>query len=224
MRHFDTSWEMKFLPDAGTFEGYASVFDVTDSVNDRIVRGAFARSLDGWRRQGRMPPMLWQHDMKEPIGAWETCAEDRRGLYVTGRLFVGDIPRAREAYRLLKEKVVTGLSIGYRAEESHRDVKSGARVLTEIDLIEISMVTCPANDLARVQQVKSVLRQGVVPSPKEFEAFLREAGMSRKQAKGLLTLGYRSLAPREAEPDQDDAAALEAFAEKLWLLSGRRPS
>ena len=48
--------------------------------------------------------------------------------------------------------------------------------------------------------------------------------MSRKQAKGLLTLGYRSLAPREAEPDQDDAAALEAFAEKLWLLSGRRPS
>jgi hypothetical protein len=111
------------------FEGYASVFNITDSVNDVIVPGAFRESLQKFRELKRLPPLLWQHDASEPIGAWREMYEDGHGLFVKGELFVNAIPLAKEAYKLLKEDVVTGLSIGYRVRESRRDQKSGVRVL-----------------------------------------------------------------------------------------------
>ncbi|TAL39642.1 MAG: HK97 family phage prohead protease [Alphaproteobacteria bacterium] len=152
---FDSPFELKFLSEAGVFEGYASVFGVTDSVNDKIAPGAFAETLAIAKKDGRLPPLLWQHDAREPIGAWREMREDTHGLYVKGELFIRDIPRAREAYKLLRENVVTGLSIGYRARKSHQDEQSGTRVLTDVDLLEVSMVTFPANDFARVRRVKA---------------------------------------------------------------------
>jgi HK97 family phage prohead protease len=205
---FETPFELKFLNETGVFEGYASVFGVTDSVNDRILPGAFRDSLKAFEGEGRLPPLLWQHDPRQPIGVWREMREDEHGLYVKGELFVADIPRAREAYRLLRENVVTGLSIGYRTKDSHRDDASGARILTRLDLVEISMVTFPANDMARVKRVKSALQAGGVPTQKEFEALLRDAGMSRKQAKGFIAQGYKSLSPRDAAAGEDDTAAL----------------
>src|SRR5690606_22323270 len=134
------------------------------------------------------------------------------GLYVKGRLFVDEVARAREAYALLREGVVTGLSIGYRARESYREA-SGARVLTEIELLEVSMVTFPANDRARIAPVKS---------EREFEAFLREAGFSRKQARGVIARGYKALFQRDAEEeDEETLEAMRAFTAKLWELAGR---
>lgn len=198
---FEAPFEVKFLAAGGKFSGYASVFDVTDKVNDRIAPGAFQKSLQAFRAQGRFPPLLWQHDASQPIGAWRGMHEDRHGLFVEGDLFVQDIARAKEAYKLLQENVVTGLSIGYRAKESHREEKTGVRVLTEVELLEISVVTFPANDMARIDLVKSALHAGRVPSMREFEAFLRDAGFSRKQAKEVVSLGYKSLLlpPRDAE-------------------------
>lgn len=212
-----TDFELKFLAETGVFEGYAAVFGVTDKVSDRIAPGAFAASIESCRAEGRLPPLLWQHDPKEPIGVWREMREDAHGLHVKGELFVADIARAREAYKLLRENVVTGLSIGYRAKEAHRE--GATRVLTGIELLEISMVTFPANDFARVRRVKSVLDEGGVPTPKEFEAFLRDAGLSRKQAKGFLAHGYKSLSPREVAQGEDHEDALcreiETLAEQI---------
>lgn len=218
-QRFDAPLELKFIADTGIFEGYASVFAVTDSTGDRIEKGAFAKSLAEHRNLDRLPPLLWQHDVKQPIGVFREVYEDARGLFVRGELFTGDILRAKEAWKLMREGVVTGLSIGYRARESHRDQKNGVRVLTDIELLEISMVTFPANTLARVACVKAVLASGKLPAPKEFEAFLREAGLSRKQAKGFVSCGYKSLLSRDAgEGDDTDAAALQALAEKIYSL------
>ncbi|MDD9901054.1 MAG: HK97 family phage prohead protease [Alphaproteobacteria bacterium] len=220
MTHFDVPLELKFVADTDVFEGYASVFNVTDNANDMIVKGAFQKSLAAHRDTGRLPPLLWQHDAKQPIGAWRQMYEDEHGLYVEGQLFTSDIPRAKEAYRLLRENVVTGLSIGYKARESHRDAKTGTRVLSEIDLLEVSLVTFPANEMARVSAMKSALDSGHLPAPKEFEAFLRDAGFSRKQAKTVMALGYKSLQPRDAEERGDDAlAAIQELARKLYALS-----
>jgi HK97 family phage prohead protease len=217
---FETPFELKFLNETGVFEGYASVFGVTDSVNDRILPGAFRDSLKAFNDEGRLPPLLWQHDPRQPIGVWREMREDEHGLYVKGELFVTDIPRAREAYRLLRENVVTGLSIGYRTKASHRDEDSGARVLTQLDLVEISMVTFPANDMARIRRVKSALQAGNVPTQKEFEALLRDAGMSRKQAKGFISHGYKSLSPRDAAEGEDDTAALlQGLADTIRKLT-----
>jgi uncharacterized protein len=152
---FSTPFELKRLAETGQFEGYAAVFGVTDNANDRIAPGAFAETLRNAKAEGRLPPLLWQHDAAEPIGAWREMTEDAHGLYVKGELFIHDIPRAREAYKLLREKVVTGLSIGYRAKEARREAGTGARVLDAIELLEVSMVTFPANEQARVRRVKA---------------------------------------------------------------------
>lgn len=200
---FDTPFELKFLAETGVFEGYASVFNVTDSTNDMIMPGAFRESLDLFRKEMRMPPLLWQHDTTEPIGVWREMYEDAHGLFVKGELFVSDIALAKEAYKLLKENVVTGLSIGYRTKQSHLDKKTGVRVLTQLDLLEVSLVTFPANEQARVTGVKRFFGAGNVPSEREFEAFLREAGLSRKQAKGVISQGYKAIAVKES--DGDDA-------------------
>lgn len=185
--------ELKFVSGSGTFEGYASVFHVTDSANDRVAPGAFKKSIAGAQAENRLPPLLWQHDAQKPIGIWHDMFEDSHGLFVRGALFVDDIAQAREAYKLMKEGVVTGLSIGYRTVQSERDAKSGARILTEVELLEVSMVTFPANAQARVRHVKSMLADGQTPSEREFEAFLREAGWSRKQAKGIIAHGYKAV-------------------------------
>lgn len=217
---FDTALELKFSGVAGTFEGYASVFDNTDSAGDRIEKGAFEKSLAQWRRDGRLPPLLWQHDVRQPIGSWQEIIEDAHGLFVRGQLFTDDIARAKEAYRLMRENVVTGLSIGYRVVQSLRDPKTGVRVLTEIELLEISMVTFPANDLARIHAVKAAIAGGSIPSEREFEVFLREAGFSRKQAKSVVARGYRSLLPRDAETGSDtDAGLLYGLADKILSLT-----
>jgi HK97 family phage prohead protease len=216
--HHDLPFEIKFVSETGVFEGYASVFGVTDSVNDRIAPGAFDKSLARHRTEGRLPPLLWQHDMKEPIGAWREMFEDSHGLFVRGELFVTDIDRARSAYKLMRENVVTGLSIGYRAVQSHRDQKSGVRVLTEIELLEVSMVTAPANEQARVMRVKSILSGGGVPSEREFEAFLRDAGLSHRQAKGMIAHGYKSLS-HHAPRDADDTEYLRALAQTIRALT-----
>lgn len=219
---FDAPLEVKFVGGTGLFEGYASVFDVTDSMNDRIDHGAFRKSLAAHAAERRLPPLLWQHDVKQPIGAFSEVREDAHGLFVRGSLFTEDIARAKEAWKLMRAGVVTGLSIGYRVNESFRDATTGVRVLTEIELLEISMVTFPANAQARVACVKSALASGRLPTSREFEAFLRDAGLSRKQAKGFLAQGYRSLLRRDAgagDEHETEAGALAALAAKIHSLT-----
>jgi uncharacterized protein len=146
---------IKSLDDKGYFIGYASIFNVLDNHNDIVVPGAFAASLDKWERQGKYPKMLWQHNQKEPIGAWYFMEEDSKGLYVEGQLLM-DIQQAREAYSLMRAGAVDGLSIGYKVIKADRDTKSHVRIIKEVDLIEISVVTFAANTHAKITRVKEV--------------------------------------------------------------------
>lgn len=149
-RLLDFNLQLKSLDKAGRFAGYASVFDVVDNQKDIILRGAFADTLKG--RVGDIK-MLWQHQQDEPIGVFERIFEDVHGLYVEGRLLL-DVARAKEAYTLLKEGVVSGLSIGYSPIKYHRHEKTGVRLLSAVDLWEISLVTFPANEAAKITVVK----------------------------------------------------------------------
>lgn len=140
---------MRALPidDEGRFAGYASVFERLDESGDIVLPGAFRRSL---RKRGReRVRMLFQHDPKEPIGTWETIAEDGFGLWVEGRL-TGGVPRADALRRLIERRAVDGLSIGFRTVRATREAGTGYRRLSEIDLWEISIVTFPMMDAARI--------------------------------------------------------------------------
>lgn len=125
------------------FAGYAAVFGRPDRGGDVVKPGAFAGTL------GRAVPLLWQHDPARPIGRVEYLKEDRRGLRVIGRLSEG--AAGREAAALLKEGAVRGLSFGYRAKASEGEAP---RLLTALDLVEVSLVTMPMQPKARVHMVE----------------------------------------------------------------------
>jgi len=137
--------------------GYASLFNVEDGAGDRVVPGAFRKSLTG-RSISRIA-MLWQHDQSRPIGRWEQIYEDRRGLRVVGRL-VMDTALGREAAALMKAGALSGLSIGFQARKARRPLNKSnrnTRLLTEIDLWEVSLVTFPQADGARARLLTSTV-------------------------------------------------------------------
>lgn len=198
-RRIDRPFEVKAAGDDGIFSGYGSVFGVVDSYRDTVIKGAFARSLDDWAKRGRLPALLWQHRMSEPIGVWTKMVEDDHGLYVEGKLAL-KTQRGAEAYELMRIGAINGLSIGFDigADGFEYDKETDSYLLKEIDLWEVSLVTFPANVEATVDQVKAAIQAG----PKEIERILRDAGFSRTQAKALLAHGLRGL--RDAADDQLD--------------------
>jgi uncharacterized protein len=135
------------IDNEGRFAGYASVFGRLDDGGDIVMPGAFRKSL-GLRGRHRIK-MLFQHDPKEPVGTWDAIREDDHGLWVEGRL-VQDVPRADALRRLIARGAVDGLSIGFRTVKSTRASREGHRRLWEVDLWEVSIVTFPMMDLARI--------------------------------------------------------------------------
>lgn len=199
-QRLDVPLTIKSVSDSGEFEGYGSVFGVVDSYSDVVVRGAFSASLARWKEKGRLPAMLWQHQMSEPIGIYTEMREDDVGLYVKGRLLVESDPLAKRAHGHMKAGSLTGLSIGYLLEEDgyEYDREKGIWILKAIDLWEVSPVTFPANDEARITDVKSLLARGETPPPSKVERALREVGFSGSQAKAFMAKGYGAVSPREA--------------------------
>ncbi len=134
--------------DGTEIAGYASYFGKPDKGGDVVVAGAYSSSLNALSTSGGTVKMLWQHDPAQPIGVWDEVREDARGLYVKGRLLTG-IEKGREAAALVEAGVIDGLSIGYRTVRSTKNDK-GQRLLSEIELWEVSLVTFPMLPEARV--------------------------------------------------------------------------
>ena len=135
--------------DAGTFTGYASIFDMVDTYGDAVQRGAFKKTL----REKQQFPLLWSHDIAKPIGII-SGKEDKKGLEVTGQLNL-DVQLAREIRSLMAQGAVTGLSIGYNAVKELIDNETGIRNLQEINLWEISPCVFQSCPDAVVDDVKS---------------------------------------------------------------------
>lgn len=212
-------FETKSLTDEGTFEGYGSIFGNVDSYNEIVEPGAFAESLVANQRGSKSIKLLWQHNPGEPIGVWEDLAEDKKGLWGRARLLIGDVARAKEAHALMKAGALDGLSIGYRTIEAKpKDGRPGVLSLTKLDLKEISVVTFAANDRARVEDVKSMVARGEMPTLRQFEEFMREAGFSKSDAVTIAKHGFVYLVNR-GEPGtvgaNTDPEALKAFNDAL---------
>lgn len=128
--------------------GYASLFDRPDQGGDVVAKGAYAGALKALAARGQTVKFLWQHDPAQPIGVWEELREDARGLWVRGRLLQGT-QKGREAAALVAAGALDGLSIGYRTKRAERRAEGG-RLLTELELWEVSLVTFPMLSGARV--------------------------------------------------------------------------
>lgn len=125
-------------------EGYASLWGAADLNGDVVAKGAFERSLAGAGASGVR--MLHQHESRSPVGVWEAMGEDDRGLWVRGRILDWSA-EARFAQALARAGALDGLSIGFRSQRARREGR--LRVLVEVDLWEVSLVTFPMLPAAR---------------------------------------------------------------------------
>lgn len=198
------------LSASGLIEGYASAFGgPPDGYGDIIEPGAFMRSLAQHRADGTMPAMLWSHDHAHPIGRWTEMEEDDYGLLVRGNLNT-QTDRGRNALEHLKQRDVSGLSIGFApAPDGAKHSGKGYRVLTDLELWEVSVVAFPANRRARVSSVKSL------QTKTELIDLLREGGLSKSAAIRVAAGGWAALGSDETRELDDLVQAIRAQTEEM---------
>lgn len=193
--------------EVGRFSGLASTFGNIDKVGDVIAPGAFKASI----KNPKKIKMLWMHDPSEgPIGLWEKIEETDKGLEVEGKLLL-DVPRGTQAHVLMKARAIDSLSIGFRIPKDGAvfDTDTGNRLLKKIELMEVSVVTFPANPKARIGAVKGYQD---ITTVRELEAFLRDAGgFSVNQAKAIAAAGWQN---GQSEL-RDEAGGLDELSDLL---------
>ncbi len=142
--------ETKLLAaDAGVVSGLAWKFGVPDRIGDWIEPGAF--------KGAKMPiPMLFGHDMNDPVGVWDAAEEKADGLHLTGKLLVDEVERAREVSAFVKSGAVRGLSLGFITREA-KARSGGGRTIKRLELLEASLVTIPMHADAKVTSAKSAI-------------------------------------------------------------------
>ena len=188
-----------------TFSGYGAYFNNIDSYGDIIVPGAFKNAVNYAKRTGDYPALMVQHgaDGYTPVGIFTKMAEDENGLYVEGKL--ADTERGREYYTLMKMEprpAIKGMSIGYftrkaeyPSEENRKSFPKGCtRKILDVELVEISLVTVPANKKATITGVKS---EFIV---RDAEKALKEAGYSASEAKTIISIIKSTIADDENPP------------------------
>lgn len=188
--------------DGYRFHGYASVFNGTDSYGDTILPGAFSKCLESDR-----PKMFFNHNSSSvPIGKWIDIHEDETGLWVEGELTKG-IAEADQIAAAMKHGTVDGMSIGFIASGENLEFSevTDGYIIKQIDrLLEISVVTFPADNAARIEKAESIERV------KDLEAFLRdEGGFSAREAKAVISKAKAIGIAEKAERDARNAKIAE---------------
>lgn len=151
---------------SGIFEGYASVFGNVDSYGDKVIKGAFSKSLaKSFPNDGAGIPCYWSHRMDDPefiLGKTISAVEDEHGLKVRVSLDL-DNPKAAAAYRALKAGAVNQMSFAYEVVDSHFVPEKGAKYggvneLRELNIFEVSVVQIGANTATSIDMVKSAMK------------------------------------------------------------------
>lgn len=200
--------EVKFGLEGGlVFKGYASKFDGVDSYGDTIVQGAYKDTL---LDRERPVALRWSH-YGPVIGKFTSIKEDTDGLWVEGELTKGHSV-AEDAAALLRHGAISGLSIGYISKQDSDNHPHNGRKLEKIELIEISVVEEPADNMARVDTVKNMLENS--SDLKSIEAVLRqEFSLSRKESTVIVSAVKKAL-QSDSEKLKDDE-----LVEKLKIFN-----
>jgi HK97 family phage prohead protease len=190
--------ELKASGEQGTFSGYGSIFGNVDLHGDIVEKGAFTETLK--ERPIEHVGLYWMHDPREPIGKWSIMEEREQGLWVEGKLTLG-VSRAREVYELMKDGAVTGLSIGYRTRKYDLDGENDIRILKDVELFEVSAVSGPANEEARIARVKSAKDFANLATVREANQALRDAGFSQREANAFISR-VKSFGQRDVDNEE----------------------
>ena len=197
------------ITEEGLIKGYITKFNEIDSYNSLTVKGAFSKTLEQVK-QGRVIPFLWQHDQREPIGKFLSFEETSEGIIGTCLLDL-NVKKAQEAYSLVKNGIITGLSIGARVLSSDFENYDNkvVEVLKDLELFEVSLVTFPACDGARIDEVRA---KGVkmINKARQIEMALKATGLLSNN----ICKQYANILAKKA----DEKEELEDEIEKLAKL------
>lgn len=169
------------------FEGYASTFGNVDEGGDRVVSGAFTKTLASWAAKSKKLPVLWQHKTDMPLGIFTEMFEDSNGLFVKGCLPKSDTFVSGRVIPQMKTGTISDMSIGYYAIDF--DYAEGGRIrnLKQLELCETSLVTMPMNTRANVTSMKSIATIKDFPlAPPDFQWSPAEAKTRVDPSEGFL--------------------------------------
>jgi HK97 family phage prohead protease len=209
--------ELRAAGDTGSFSGYASIFGNVDLGGDIMQHGAFKEIVTN--DDGKVT-VLWQHRTGDPIGL-AAVKQDERGLSFDGQLVMEDAT-ARKAHAHMKAKSVRGMSIGFDILPGGAEImESGHRIIKAVKLWEISVVTWGMNPAAQVLDAKGLTAVADIQTERQLEDFLREVGYSARQAKALVSGGFKALAGvRDERGDVRDEHAADDVKALVTFLQG----
>ncbi|QYW02478.1 capsid maturation protease [Stenotrophomonas phage Silvanus] len=217
MKYLDRPFEVKDKDEkTGRFTGYGSVFGEVDSYRDIVMPGAFKNTLARFKQLGRKVPMLWQHNSRQPMGVYDVLKEDKHGLYVEGAINM-KTQVGVEGFALMDQGALSGLSIGYETVMFKDDNEKLVRELHELDLWEISPVTFPAGDTARIQTVKSWDQLTTLRDCEE--ALQNTFGLSGREASKMIHAIKAAALKPQGEPAQKKAAVPYDLIEQIRNFS-----
>jgi len=189
MKRFTAKVE-KFDEKEGIIEGFASVFDVEDSFGDVVVSGAFDKTVKD--KHPRDIKMLRGHNANNIIGEWThmeiTTRDSKQGLFMRGQIFT-ELEAGREAIFLIAKGVLDGLSIGAMIVKQIFNNENDTRELLELNLMENSIVTFPANELARIESLKTA--QAGANFKRLIEDILRDGGIHKDDVRRIVAEGVQ---------------------------------
>ncbi len=204
---------LKMDGETGKFSGYASVFGGVDSYGDTIIKGAFQQAIASDK-----PKMFFNHAWDMPIGKWTKAEEDSKGLFVEGELTPG-LALAADVRAAMKHGTLDGLSIGGYLKKGDYEETDKGRIITKWSkLMEVSPVVFPADNSARITNVKQIDFESLLPECKterDLERLLRDAGLPKWEAMAIVSRAKAIFDGRDA---QEDAEA-KRIAEILGRLT-----
>lgn len=186
IRHIEVPiTNFKFNVETGEFTCYANVKNIIDYAGDRTVDGCFIQTISEHKSKGSMPLMLWMHNPYElPVGVWVDWEEDSKGLFMKGRL--SKTTMGKDIEILAKDGAIKKFSIGYRIIKGRWNDELDSYDLLAVDVKEVSWVNFACNDESDLQEMKSLLDEGELPTKRQLQDLLRTTGLSKRQAERIV--------------------------------------
>ena len=174
MTRKEMTYPVKFttIPEGlGRVEAIVSVFGNVDLVGDRVVKGAFKKSIQEWKESDNQVPVVFSHDwgdMWSHIGVVDSLEETDEGLKATYTLDIDDNPAAAQVFRLMKRCTLKEHSFAYDVVREGA-AKDGANELKELKIIEIGPTLKGANQETELLAVKSALEEGAAEAEAQIK-------------------------------------------------------
>ena len=172
--------------ETGLFTAYANTKNFIDHVKDRAVDGCYLNSISKHKVAKTMPKMFWSHNPYElPVGAWKSMDEDAKGLLMSGKL--SKTTMGKDIEILADDGALDSFSIGYQTIKEKWNNLKNCNDLIDIHVKEVSWVNFACNEESLLQEMKSALRNGELPTKREFEKLLRGSmQLSKSQAQNIV--------------------------------------